>query len=258
MPIHNINDALVSYENSIKSGICTKPVPPYIEDNIESKSNEQQLLAGHYDTCFHLIKLYCDSGKSSSSSLENLLSPLSHTSNQMDMRLSWHLMHALIALNNFNNTNISISRHCLNSLNESYAAQLESIDDEMWHWSIFVLMHIEGDESRREACVRTYLSKHACSKSELNDKEKFLTDTLRVPEAWVYEAKALKAKYKHEYVSQFELLLKAHKWNEAHLILVEVLAPELFLKRNLYLFKGKLSNKVFQKNNFIDPCNNKC
>ena len=178
------------------------------------------------------------------SSMEDLLAPLSHTSNQLDGRLSWHLAQSLAAINYQQTT-----RLCSDSLHDTYATQLQSLGastsststsssssisandmNDMWHWSVFVLMHVR-DEKRREACVRAYLAKYASSASELSESELFLVDKLQVPRVWLYEYKAMKAKYKREHVHQLELLLKAHKWNEAHLLLVDVLAPDLFLKR---------------------------
>lgn len=71
------------------------------------------------------------------------------------------------------------------------------------------------------------------SQRELNEKEAFLIEKLNIPFEWVYEYKALRAKYEGLHDNQFELLLKAHKWNEAHCILIELLAPDLFIKQNL-------------------------
>jgi len=70
------------------------------------------------------------------------------------------------------------------------------------------------------------------SDSELNDQEKFLIEKLHIPDEWIYEYKALRAKYEHQHKNQFELLLKAHRWNEAHTILIEHLAPDMFVRKN--------------------------
>jgi nuclear pore complex protein Nup98-Nup96 len=131
---------------------------------------------------------------------------------------------ALVALQ-FNH----VTKACLESLHDSYVMQLQSFG--LWHWSIFVIMHIE-DEQRRESYVKLYLSKHVTGQSELNEKETFLVEKLGVPVDWIYEFKALRAKYECNYENQFKLLLKAHKWNEAHGILVDILAPEFFIKEN--------------------------
>jgi hypothetical protein len=80
-----------------------------------------------------------------------------------------------------------------------------------------------------------YLSKNVTSSSELNEKETFLVDKLKVPAEWIYEYKALRAKYEHLSENQLKLLLKAHKFNEAHSLLIELLAPDLFIKRKKLL-----------------------
>ncbi len=80
--------------------------------------------------------------------------------------------------------------------------------------------------------MRTYLSRNVSSSSELNDNEKFLIEKLHIPDEWIYEYKALKAKYENQHKYQLELLLKARRWNEAHAILIEHLAPDLFVRKN--------------------------
>jgi nuclear pore complex protein Nup98-Nup96 len=84
------------------------------------------------DTCFHLMKLYCDSKYP----IADIVSPSCHSSNQLDYRLSWHLAMALLSLNYS-----YVSRECLATLHESYAVQLQSFG--LWHWAVFILMHID-------------------------------------------------------------------------------------------------------------------
>ncbi len=220
LPINSIHDSLISFEDSLASRFVAEPLPPYLEDSVTSdlKNNQPTHL---YDTCFHLIKLYCNDKHS----IADTVSPLSHNPNQLDYRLSWHLTMALISLS-YN----SVSSECLESLHESYASQLQSIG--LWHWSVFVLMHLE-DEKRRESAVRGYLSRYVTSESELTEKEKFVIESLVVPREWVYEMKAQRAKYEYKYENQFKLLVKAHKWNEAHSVLIELLAPDMFIKSRI-------------------------
>jgi nuclear pore complex protein Nup98-Nup96 len=107
LPIHNISDALSSYEQSVSAGICNKPVPPYIEDSVaassidnaivpsglKSTSSEQKQAESKatnndlYDTCYHLIKLYCNGNHP----IEHIISPLNHSGNQLDFRLRFVL-----------------------------------------------------------------------------------------------------------------------------------------------------------------------
>ena len=157
MPIHSIRDALDKFEKSVEEKHCNKPFPPYLEDNVFESVNEHKLSEkiNLYDTCFHLIKLYCDEKHS----IADTIAPLSHTSNQLDFRLrffyrvffafifylkielffSWHLAMALKALN-YN----QVSIECLETIHESYATQLQSLG--LWHWAVFVLMHIADDK----------------------------------------------------------------------------------------------------------------
>ena len=201
----------------------------HINNNHENEKNPSSSHHTSYDTCYHILKLYSDS----THSMESLASPLNHTRNRLDTRLSWHLIHSLASLD-YNHA----STLCLDSLTQAYASQLDSMSsydetDSMWHWSLFVLMHT-SQQKERESLVRAYLSRHVTSESELNEQERFVIDKLCVPYTWVYEYKALKAKYKHEHVNQLESLIKSHKWNEAHLVLIEHLAPDLFLMRKFF------------------------
>lgn len=164
LPINSIHDALNYFEKSLTDNICAKPLPPYLEDKVSTdlsetvsflpKSNQfqstniqqsglfkqfgqfkKQIQRETYDTCFHLIKLYCDDNYS----IADTISPLSHNPNQLDFRLSWHLAMSLVSL-----SYKYISKECLENLHDSYASQLQSVG--LWHWSIFILMHIENDQ----------------------------------------------------------------------------------------------------------------
>lgn len=225
LPINSITDALNLYEKSVENDICTKPMPSYVEESVKCCQNSSDL----FDTCFHLIKLYSNSEYP----IEKIVHPLNYGSNQLDHRLTWHLTMALQALQYNHMTKFSIE-----NLHNSFAAQLQSAG--LWHWAIYVLMHIENDQ-RREKFVRLYLSRNVTSQSDLTDCEKFLVEKLKVPSEWVYEYKALRAKYEHLDENQLELLIKAHKWNEAHHVLIEQIAPDLFI------------NKKFEKlNNYLN------
>ena len=85
LPINSINDAVVEYEKCVNSGISKKPEPPYIEDTVQTVQHDESRKSSdrRLDTCFQLIKLYCDC----TYSFEDVVSPLSHTADQLDYRL---------------------------------------------------------------------------------------------------------------------------------------------------------------------------
>lgn len=135
-----------------------------------------------------------------------------------------------------------IQKSCMETLHDSYAHQLQSLG--LWHWAVFVLMHIENDD-RREQAVKSYLARHVTSvSSELDAYERFVIDKLHVPAEWIYELKAMRAKCEthltltsgEQNSVQIKLLIKAHKFNDAHALLIDALAPDLFLKRTLRFY----------------------
>lgn len=213
LPINNIQDALVSYEHNVTNGTCARPYPPHLEDSVQTNKREEI-----FDTCYHLIKLYCDK----THNLNDLLSPLTHTSNRIDYRLSWHLALVLKSLEYKH-----ISEYSLDNLHDNFAAQLQTLD--LWHWSVFVLLHI-NDTQTREKKIRFYLNKNCTSNLELNEKEQFTIEKLRIPNEWVFEAKALRANYEFKHDNQVELLIKAKKFNKAHDLLINELASDYLIK----------------------------
>jgi nuclear pore complex protein Nup98-Nup96 len=65
---------------------CCRPVPAYLE-LVGGADEEEEGVGGPLDIKYHLLRLYADR----SHSLESLLSPASHTPDQLDTRLSWLL-----------------------------------------------------------------------------------------------------------------------------------------------------------------------
>jgi nuclear pore complex protein Nup98-Nup96 len=76
----------------------------------------------------------------------------------------------------------------------------------MWHWSVFVLLHL-SDATQRRACVKDVLGRHVkLGDPESNDREVFLQDQLDIPSAWIAEAKAMSAATAGDYGDQVNLL----------------------------------------------------
>lgn len=100
---------------------------------------------------------------------------------------SWLMQQTLVALGY---TYISDSTLILTHGN--FAAQLETYG--MWHWAIFVWLHLRDVDKRRHA-VTEILSRHV----ELSDepdyvkREDFLKEELGIPSIWINKAKAIKA-----------------------------------------------------------------
>ena len=72
----------------------------------------------------------------------------------------------------------------------------------MWHWSVFVLMHLSDAEQRR-VMIKDILCRHVrLGDDESVEREVFLQEQLDIPVAWVAEAKAMCAATAGDYGDQ--------------------------------------------------------
>lgn len=228
-PTASITDALLMFEKAFESDefYASPPTPPYT-DRYQPETNKQL-----FDLRYHLLKLY----SKRSHPLEALLNPATHTADPMDFRLSWLLLQNLEAIG---------YRHCSDlsecQLHVSFASQLET--QNMWHWSIFVLLHIKNRE-RRELAVQQLLYRYIEVSSSGNDdyleKEKFIIE-LGVPEKWIYWAKAVRAGASSDYHEQAKYLLKGKQWTLAHEVIMTNIAPDAIVNENITYIKMLLNS----------------
>ena len=91
------------------------------------------------------FQLYSDR----SHQLENIITPATYTNDELDHRLGWFVGQVLSTLG---------YRHLSNTrkvqFHSEFASQLESLG--LWHWSVFVLLHLNCDEAndKKAAAIR--------------------------------------------------------------------------------------------------------
>lgn len=206
--------------------LAKTPSPPYqaIYDVLSQNTPEPL-----QDIRYHILKLY----SRRSHSMEKLLNPATHTSDIMDFRLSWHLLQVLKGIGYGH-----CSKHSEIHLSVSFASQLENYG--LWHWSIFVLLHIQ-DQSKRELSIQELLYRYVdlSQNEDYLNKENFIVNVLGVPEKWINWAKAVRAGAMQKYHAQADYLLKAKQWPLAHEIIMNHIAPDAVI------------NGTFQKLKFI-------
>ena len=93
---------------------------------------------------------------------------------------------------------------------------------------MFVLQHI-ADSVLLEGAVRELLARNCSSCEELDVRETFVVEQLHVPREWVYDAKALRAKYEDNHELEAWHLLEAGKWNDAHIVILKYLTAEAII-----------------------------
>uniref|UniRef100_A0A8C5F3U9 Nuclear pore complex protein Nup98-Nup96 n=1 Tax=Gadus morhua TaxID=8049 RepID=A0A8C5F3U9_GADMO len=231
-PTASVADALAKYQDAFQvdgetGRYACAPLPPYLDpsqgaDMEDEDEEEESAKRPLYDLCFHLLRLFSDRHYS----LHQLLDPLAVTWERLDYRLSWHLWGVLGALQY---SHLSGPRQGL--LHASYAAQLESAG--LWHLAVFVLLHIP-DHALRERAVREMLSLYCpLQRTEDSDRrERFLTERLLLPEQWLHEAKAMRARRDGDRHQEALHLYQAGSWNHCHKLLIQHLASDCIINDN--------------------------
>uniref|UniRef100_A0A4W5NGM8 Nuclear pore complex protein Nup98-Nup96 n=1 Tax=Hucho hucho TaxID=62062 RepID=A0A4W5NGM8_9TELE len=226
-PTASIAEALAKYEAAFQGSAegqkyACAPLPPYLDQSVQPDMEEEESKRPLYDICFHLLKLYSDRHYS----LQQLLDPLAVTWERLDYRLSWHLWSVLQALHY---THLSPARQGL--IHTSYAAQLESAG--LWDMAIYVLLHIP-DNTLRERAVREMLQLHCplLETEESAKKEHFLTERLLIPEQWLHQAKATRARRETDRHGEALHLYRAGHWNLCHSLVIQHLASDCIINDN--------------------------
>ncbi|XP_063987774.1 nuclear pore complex protein Nup98-Nup96 [Diachasmimorpha longicaudata] len=234
-PTASITDVLELFEGSFNPEstdqiYAAPPVPEYKEEEFEGEVVGKKT----YDLCYHLIKLYCTGNHS----LEELLNPLTHTSDPLDYRLSWLLQQVIVGLGYSH-----LSEHVATMTHTNLAAQLEAHD--LWHWAIFVDLHLNDVGIRRKA-VLDLLSRHVQidEDPEYVERETFLVKELEIPSMWIDEAKAVKALAVKRYGEAAWYLLQAQQWNQAHDVIIQHLAADAVINENYEYLRDLLGPLV--------------
>lgn len=214
-----IKDSLQEYEKaynglSVHGTYAAPPRPSYME---KLALDDRDVL----DVCYHLLKLYCDR----THPLHVLLNPSTMSGNQLDYSLSWHLLQVLKSLGYDHLSDVHQSMICTN-----YASQLESLG--LWHWAVFVLLHIDNDTSRSNAVHQLLLRHVSLDLQQDNGKEDFIIDNLHIKPESIHLAKAIRAKTEGRRFEEAWHLLKARKWNQCHDVIITNVAPEAIVNEN--------------------------
>ncbi|KAH8149492.1 uncharacterized protein LAJ45_06572 [Morchella importuna] len=240
-----IGSAVSAYEREMNQwpGNVPAPLPWY---HSISQSDNYDIL----DILWGLLKIYADT----KFNLEDALSPKSIAFSNLNYRLSWQLrtIFARKGIRDFDGGKVQF----LDDGSEEYApgpiADQVTIDfaggleiGGLWEWAIFVLLHLIDTDSR-ETAIRNVLGRHLDELVEVEGPEvakklDFLEKNLLIPQKWIFEARALKARHSGEHLIEAEYLLSAQAWNEAHKTVIEQVAPEAIISGDLEQLKAILA-----------------
>ena len=220
------NDSLATSIRSYASNITANMVPfPGYHDEIESP-------------LWVLLNLYA-SGKPGLA----LPQTLSSLSAPFDCSMTFQMHHALVSRLPGLPVDITRADQLARDLAFQYSASGSYLE------AIYALMHLSGPEAR-ESSIRDVLTAHAASLPDpvaetattRQDQYWFaLTLGLRVPQAWIHEAKALFARSQNESDTELQYLMLAELWTEAHECFCRRVAPRLVIDEDWSGLKASLA-----------------
>ncbi|TFK49034.1 hypothetical protein OE88DRAFT_1633808 [Heliocybe sulcata] len=232
------------------------PAPWYVEAPGAAQSLWQTQEAAPPDALYSLIRMFAEP----TCSLAELLIPLSFSPSPLDYALCWHLyiiMSRSMRIRDFpdrsrpprgrrlvdddddeeeeEEEDESVEGHSPSAdlLTSQYALQLETTG--ALEPAVFVLMHLEGSAGREKA-IKELLLRNATILTDYLAKS--LISKLKVPLAWINEAKAIHALSVGKAWDAYELYRGALLYERAHDVAVRYLAPEACIRGDLDLLKG--------------------
>ncbi|KAF8069104.1 nuclear protein 96-domain-containing protein [Lyophyllum atratum] len=236
-----------------------RPVPWYAEKQSASSRSHWKLPSPPTtsDGLFSLIRLHAEPA----CSLSQVLTPLSFSTSPLDYSLAWHLYIILsrcMRVRDFADRGDPVGR--VRRMDDSFSSEDEEEEEEdkpeghspsadllassyafqlegqgMIQEALFVLLHIEGSAGREKA-IKDLLARSAAKLDEWMTRG--IVGSLKIPIAWVQEAKALHALDAGEIYEAYELFISAGLYNPAHDIAVLELAPDAVIRRDLGLLRS--------------------
>ncbi|CAL4157099.1 unnamed protein product, partial [Meganyctiphanes norvegica] len=235
-----ISEALNEYEAACglsgEEPYCEAPLPSYIANKTLPKGMD---VKHGYDVCYHLLKLFTDP----THKLEVLLNSWTISNDPLCVYVSWLLWSVLRSLGYHHLSDIDAA-----SLHLVMAALLES--EGHWHWAAFILLHIQDNE-RRLGEVKQLIARHISLEEGGKEAEEFLTVHLRIPDKWLFEAKATVARSLHMMDDEAWYLLKSGNFNRAHKLIVDTIAPSAVINEDheyLHRYLDQLSDPSISEN----------
>ncbi|KAF8978977.1 hypothetical protein BGZ46_005960 [Entomortierella lignicola] len=246
LPGANLQQAVDQYTASMATRKSVAKPFPWYQKNLDGSDPE------HYDLLFQLIV----HSTLPSKALEDALHPLGMTPSSLDYRQSWifyMILSQSLQVGRFR-FETSHAKICQNFL-----FQLESLG--LWEWAVFVALYLETADSR-EMVIQQILERHVdlpippstTTSTAAEDfdrwefegeKNTFLVKTLQIPEAWLWNARATRAKYHGELFLEVFSLLKGGEYQKGHSLILSTLAPVSILQGDLGTL-SKVLNMVDQ------------
>lgn len=233
-PDDGLEDAVHKFAQDMESGNeMKKPLPWFVEQRLDALWVDEHA-AERTDLFWGLLKLFADGADHSPLNIADTVMPENVSRNPTDTRLSFQLYHALsssIRTRERTTEQEAIDLGRADQLAWGFINQLEAAGE--WLWALFAALHLSSP-SQRQQTLQSLLAHHADQIGQASSVP-FITlrDHFHIPEAWIWEAKALYARSaEQDHVREVQYLLKAKNWSEAHRTLCRTVAPRAVVERD--------------------------
>ena len=189
------------------------------------------------DMLYTLLQLFAGSKKLLPlPSLGQILIPPKSSPSPLTPRLSFQLYQALT--NHFPSSSDSATADTLARL---FAVQLDTAGE--WLLAMFSLLHV-SEAAEREENIKALLAHRAKEINvdpPVNETWSMLVQEYKIPEAWIWQAKAMHARAAAgDRVRETNYLIKANEWSQAHDVFKGVVGPECVIGEEWAQLQGLL------------------
>ena len=223
-PSDDISTAVDMFDSDVKQNEELMPRTWFAEEHIDPLWKDPKL-DSREDLLWGLLRLYADDKYD----LEAVVQPENSQLSPVDFRLCWQLGLALTSTRKASYG--SQASDAEDAITLAFASQL--VGEGNWLEAAFVLLHVTAPKAREQA-LREHLCRHASFIGpETGDNVVTLTQTFKIPAAWIWEAKALYMRsVEKDAPAEVQCLIRAGAYPEAHRRLVEQVAPEAIIERD--------------------------
>jgi nuclear pore complex protein Nup98-Nup96 len=214
------------------------------------------------DVQFELLRLHSGAARLDPDGLGRMLRAAGYGRNPLDFSFAWQLLTSLHACGAVSAKDLAGDvDEAVDRVASGLLLQLHLLGGvAAARWSVYVALHVgaigfaspgdggadaddeddDDDEMEsaiqaqvlqlRDSTIREVLARSAPDWCGDAQTQRFFTQTLGVPRAWLHEAQALYAGAQRQYALQLVHLLAAEQWEAAHAVFVAHVAPYLFLE----------------------------
>ncbi|KAJ9151205.1 Nuclear protein 96-domain-containing protein [Pleurostoma richardsiae] len=240
----DVASAVRLFEEDVEQDKEARPVTWFAEQGIPALWEDPDK-ATREDLLWGLLCLFADQDID----LEHVLRPENSQLSPLDFRLSWQLGRALLSTHKVSFSDNGAEKADAATL--SFAAQLTN--EGSWLEAVFVLLHLSDPASRVKA-IQDHLCHHA-GQLGTEQSESFitLTQTFKIPAAWIWQAKALYMRsIKKDPSAEVHCLLRASAFAEAHKTFAKQVAPAAIIERDYEGLFGILKQFEGHENSIPD------